>query len=76
MAHLLAKLAQGDVFWMFTIAGMAVLTLCGIGLSVVMWGVPQGAGETLGVIVTLLAGQANSVINAIRSRWGQKAEDE
>jgi hypothetical protein len=69
MAHLLTKLSQGDVFWMFTIAGLGMLTLCAVAVAVVLVGLPDGAGELLGVIVALIGSQVNSVINAIRGRW-------
>ena len=69
MAHLLAKLSQGGVFWMFTIAGLGMVTLCGGFVAVVFQGVPEGAGELLGVMVALIGSQINSVINAIRAKW-------
>lgn len=75
MAHLLAKLSQGSVFWMFTIAGLGMLTLCAVALAVVWHGVPPNAGELLGVVVALIGAQINSVINAIRGKW-KLPEDE
>jgi hypothetical protein len=69
MTHFLTKLSQGDVFWMFTIAGLGMLTLCAVAVAVVLVGLPDGAGELLGVIVALIGSQVNSVINAIRGRW-------
>jgi len=69
MAHLLQKLSQGGVFWMFSIAGLGMLTLCFGFIAVVLRGVPDGAGELLGVIVALIGSQINSVINAIRAKW-------
>ena len=69
MVHLLTKLSQGDVFWMFTIAGLGMLTLCAVAIAVVFLGLPDGSGELLGVIVALIGSQVNSVINAIRGRW-------
>jgi hypothetical protein len=69
MTHFLTKLSQGDVFWMFTIAGLGMLTLCAVAIAVVLVGLPDGAGELLGVIVALIGSQVNSVINAIRGRW-------
>jgi hypothetical protein len=69
VTHLLTKLSQGGVFWMFTIAGLGMLTLCIGFVAVVFLGVPEGAGELLGVIVALIGSQINSVINAIRAKW-------
>lgn len=76
MAHLLTKLSQGSVFWMFTIAGLGMLTLCAGFLAVVRWGIPDGAGELLGVMVALIGSQINSVINAIRAKWRVPEEQE
>lgn len=75
MVHLLTKLSQGSVFWMFTIAGLGMLTLCAVALAVVWNGLPTGAGELLGVVVALIGAQINSVINAIRGKW-KLPEDE
>jgi hypothetical protein len=75
MVHLLTKLSQGSVFWMFTIAGLGMLTLCAVALAVTWVGVPDGAGELLGVVVALIGGQINSVINAIRSKWKLPEEE-
>lgn len=76
MVHLLQKLSQGGVFWMFTIAGLGMLTLCLGFIAVVFYGVPDGAGELLGVIVALIGSQINSVINAIRAKWRVPEESE
>jgi hypothetical protein len=75
MVHLLTKLSQGSVFWMFTIAGLGMLTLCAVALAVTWAGVPDGAGELLGVVVALIGGQINSVINAIRAKWRVPEEE-
>ena len=76
MAHLLKKLSEGETFWMFTIAGLGMLTL-GIGFLVVAWwGIPEAAGELLGVMVALIGAQINSVINSIRARWRVDTEGE
>jgi hypothetical protein len=75
MVHLLTKLSQGSVFWMFTIAGLGMLTLCAVALAVTSNGVPDGAGELLGVVVALIGGQINSVINAIRAKWRVPEEE-
>ena len=75
MAHLLAKLSQGGVFWMFTIAGLGMLTLCAVCIAVVFQGVQPGSGELLGVVVALIGAQINSVINAIRARWKLPEDD-
>jgi hypothetical protein len=74
MTDLLEKLSRGDVFWMFTIAGLGMLTLCAIGLMVSWVGVPDGAGEILGVVIAMIGGAINSVINAIRGRWKQDTD--
>jgi hypothetical protein len=69
MVHLFTKLSQGSVFWMFTIAGLGMVTLCAVALAVTWLGVREGAGELLGVVVALIGSQINSVINAIRAKW-------
>ena len=76
MTTFLEKLSRGDVFWMFTIAGLGMATLCAVAVTVALIGVPDGAGELLGVVVALIGGQINSVINAIRGRWKQDVEGE
>lgn len=76
MTHLLQKLSQGGVFWMFSIAGLGMLTLCVVALAVVLKGLPAGAGELLGVVVALIGAQINSVINAIRAKWRIPEDEE
>lgn len=61
---------------MFTIAGLGMATLCAGFIAVVFQGVPDGAGELLGVIVALIGSQINSVINAIRAKWRVPEEGE
>jgi hypothetical protein len=76
MGHLLQKLSQGGVFWMFSIAGLGMMTLCVGFIAVVYLGVPENAGELLGVMVALIGSQINSVINAIRAKWRVPEESE
>ncbi len=76
MAHFLQRLSQGGVFWMFSIAGLGMATLCIGFIAVVYLGVPDGAGELLGVMVALIGSQINSVINAIRAKWRLPEESE
>ena len=74
--HLIDKLAIRE-FWMFTIAGLGMVTLAIIGLLVTRYGVPEGAGEILTAIVTMIGLRIGDVINAIRALWrvSQEAEE-
>jgi hypothetical protein len=68
MKSLIAKLAIRE-FWMFSIAGVSLIVIAIIGVSVVLNGVPEGAGEVLSVIVTGLLLRIGDVINAVRALW-------
>ena len=65
---ILAKLAIRE-FWMFTIAGLGMLTLFAIGFQVAVHGVPKNAEAVLSAIVTLIGLRIGDVINAIRALW-------
>lgn len=68
MKVILAKLAIRE-FWMFTIAGLGMMTLAAIGVGVMFRGVPEGAGEILTGIITMIGLRIGDVINAIRALW-------
>lgn len=65
---ILAKLAIRE-FWMFTIAGMGMMTLAAIGLLVAAYGMPKNAEAVLSAIVTMIGLRIGDVINAIRALW-------
>jgi len=68
MKAIIAKLSIRE-FWMFTIAGLGMLTLAAIGIGVMFKGVPDGAGEILTAIITMIGLRIGDVINAIRALW-------
>lgn len=65
---LLAKLAIRE-FWMFTIAGLGMITLALIGVLVAAQGLPKNAEAILSAIVTMIGLRIGDVINAIRALW-------
>lgn len=68
MKTLIAKLAIRE-FWMFTIAGIGMITLAVIGVGAMVWGLPEGSGEILTAIITVIGLRIGDVINAIRALW-------
>lgn len=65
---LIAKLAIRE-FWMFTIAGLGMVTLAIVGVIVARWGMPKNAEAVLSAIVTMIGLRIGDVINAIRALW-------
>lgn len=65
---ILAKLAIRE-FWMFTIAGLGMLTLAVVAVIVARWGMPKNAEAVLSAIVTMIGLRIGDVINAIRALW-------
>jgi len=65
---ILAKLAIRE-FWMFTIAGLGMLTLAIVAVIVARWGMPKNAEAVLSAIVTMIGLRIGDVINAIRALW-------
>lgn len=74
--HLVNKLAIRE-FWMFTIAGLGMVTLGVIAVGVMSGNIPNGASEILTAIVTMIGLRIGDVINAIRALWrvSQEAEE-
>lgn len=64
----LAKLAIRE-FWMFTIAGLGMVTLAVVAVIVASRGMPENAEAVLSAIVTLIGLCIRDVINAIRALW-------
>lgn len=65
---ILAKLSIRE-FWMFTIAGIGMVTLAVIGIVAARWGVPKSSEAVVTAIVTLIGLRVGDVINAIRALW-------
>lgn len=65
---LIDKLAIRE-FWMFTIAGVALLIVGGISLQLAIGGIPKNAEALLGTVVGGLILLIRDVINAIRALW-------
>ena len=65
---LIAKLAIRE-FWMFTIAGIGMMTLAVIGIIAARFGIPKTAEAVVASIVTLIGLRIGDVINAIRALW-------
>ena len=68
MRVILAKLAIRE-FWMFTIAGLGMLTLALVAVIVARWGMPKNSEAVLSAIVTMIGLRIGDVINAIRALW-------
>ncbi|MFO6447878.1 hypothetical protein ACLBKU_12095 [Erythrobacter sp. NE805] len=68
MRTIIAKLAIRE-FWMFTIAGVGMITLAVIGVLAAFYGVPKSSEAVLTAIVTLIGLRVGDVINAIRALW-------
>lgn len=65
---ILAKLAIRE-FWMFTIAGLGMLTLAVVAVQVAYAGMPRNAEAILSAIITGIVLTVRDVINAIRALW-------
>lgn len=65
---ILAKLAIRE-FWMFTIAGLGMITLAVVAVIVARWGMPKNSEAVLSAIVTMIGLRIGDVINAIRALW-------
>jgi hypothetical protein len=68
MRAIIAKLAIRE-FWMFTIAGLGMLTLAIVAVQVAYGGMPRNAEAILSAIVTGIVLTIRDVITAIRALW-------
>ncbi len=65
---LIAKLAIRE-FWMFTIAGIGMVTLAIVAVLVAQGGMPRNSEAILSAIITGIVLTVRDVINAIRALW-------
>lgn len=56
-------------FWMFTIVGIGMLILAGLGFQLAAAGVPKNAEAIIATLVTGILLVMRDAITAIRARW-------